>query len=342
MNLQLYSIRTIIFISSFLFIIPINEAYSPSNQTYDLKIDFYIVMSIPLIFNAFNLLGTLYIFYRTFLRWKHDYKSISLSYRFPFYIAITDFLYSSALLINLSYSASNESKLLRNETITWPSPICEVVGFFMTFFVLLNILLVGVISFTTWLRVVKEYYFKFGRFDYKIWLPITLISLVFPLITMHNYGTQEYWCGTRPHTIMLIISPVIIIITLITIIFCYIQVLQTIRVLKDDNSSVTNSYNNYSAQCIEIEKKTFKKVLTYILVFIFQYIPILIYSILKFLKISNIILLALTPSVISIGGIGNVIQYIRNEGLSYTSFSNKKLEEGTDDTISINTLNNSQ
>ena len=55
--------RINILISSFLvFMIPINGAQAYS--TFDFETDFYIVMIIPIVVNAFNLLGTLYIFYR--------------------------------------------------------------------------------------------------------------------------------------------------------------------------------------------------------------------------------------------------------------------------------------
>lgn len=48
-----------------------------------------------------------------------------------------------------------------------------------------------------------------------------------------------------------------------TIMFCYAHVMKVIRNVKDDNSSITNSFNKLT----DI-KRTFKKVLTYILVFI--------------------------------------------------------------------------
>ncbi|PKC06318.1 hypothetical protein RhiirA5_419735 [Rhizophagus irregularis] len=85
--------------------------------------------------------------------------------------------------------------------------------------------------------------------------------------------------------------------------------------VKEDNRTITNSNNNLE-QLSNIEKRTFKKVLTYILVIILQYISIVIYDICMFLKIRNIILDALILTVISFGGIGNVIQCLYNEGLS--------------------------
>ncbi|PKY58829.1 hypothetical protein RhiirA4_481070 [Rhizophagus irregularis] len=69
--------------------IPISSAQGHSSYGYGAETDFYIVMIIPLVFNSFSFLGTLYIFYRTFSRWKYGHRNVSLSFRFPFYIAIT-------------------------------------------------------------------------------------------------------------------------------------------------------------------------------------------------------------------------------------------------------------
>jgi hypothetical protein len=74
---------------------------------------------------------------------------------------------------------------------------------------------------------------------------------------------------------------ILIFTTLSTIVFCYAHVMKVIRNVKEDNGSITNSLNKLT----DIERRTFKKVLTYILVFILQYIPIVIYDICIFLKV---------------------------------------------------------
>jgi len=74
----------------------------------------------------------------------------------------------------------------------------------------------------------------------------------------------------------------LVIITLSTIVFCYGSVLKAIRDVKEDNSTITSE-----SQLTNIEKKTFKKVLTYILIFILQYVPILVYNIFRFLKVKK-------------------------------------------------------
>ncbi|RIA94340.1 hypothetical protein C1645_572104 [Glomus cerebriforme] len=198
MNSISHSIRFITLISTILTIIPISDTYSsPDSQTYDIKTDFTIVMIIPLIFNFLNLFGSLYICYRTYLLWKYDYdKFIPLSTRFPFYIAITDFLFSMIIVIDFSYSASNVT-VLEDEgidgVVTWPSPYCEMLGLLNTSFILLNMTLVGAISVTTWLRVVRECYFNWGKYDYKIWFPIIFVSFIIPLISAREFGAQKYW-----------------------------------------------------------------------------------------------------------------------------------------------------
>ncbi|GBC42987.2 hypothetical protein GLOIN_2v1507690 [Rhizophagus irregularis DAOM 181602=DAOM 197198] len=294
--------------------------------------DFYVVTIIPLTLNALNLLGSLYIFYRTYLRWKFDYDKITLlSVRFPFYIAITDFLFSIIILIDFSYTASNASALsnaTKEEDILWPSPYCEILGFFNTAFTLLNMLLVGSLSITTWLRVVQEYYFSWGRYDYKVWSPICLISFIIPLISVHDFGSQVYWCGINEYDNSLISTflLVTILLTLITIVFCYMHVLKLIHNVRED-SPIENSEADIQRHN-NIEKKILKKVMAYILVFIFQYIPLLLSDIFKLLKINYIILLnALSLSAISIGGISNLIQYIRNEKFLLVHRNNNDLND---------------
>ncbi|CAG8621039.1 12931_t:CDS:2 [Rhizophagus irregularis] len=298
-------------ISSLLLTVPLSHAYSsPDENSLGSKSDFYVVTIIPLTLNALNLLGSLYIFYRTYLRWKFDYDKITLL---------------------SSYTASNASALsnaTKEEDILWPSPYCEILGFFNTAFTLLNMLLVGSLSITTWLRVVQEYYFSWGRYDYKVWSPICLISFIIPLISVHDFGSQVYWCGINEYDNSLISTflLVTILLTLITIVFCYMHVLKLIHNVRED-SPIENSEADIQRHN-NIEKKILKKVMAYILVFIFQYIPLLLSDIFKLLKINYIILLnALSLSAISIGGISNLIQYIRNEKFLLVHRNNNDLND---------------
>lgn len=62
--------------------------------------------------------------------------------------------------------------------------------------------------------------------------------------------------------------------------------MRAIRKIKEVNESITNSHNNL-IQINSVERKTFKKILTYILVFILQYVPIMIYNVCGFLKVKR-------------------------------------------------------
>ena len=77
---------------------------------------------------------------------------------------------------------------------------------------------------------------------------------------------------------------IIIILTLLTIIICYTLILKTIHNIKEDNSSINSQID--SIQRTNIERKTLKKVLAYILIFLFQYIPLMISYICEFLKVN--------------------------------------------------------
>src|SRR5436190_8562463 len=80
----------------------------------------------------------------------------------------------------------------------------------------------------------------------------------------------------------------VIILTLLTIITCYAHILKTIHDVKEDNSSVKSQID--SMQHTNIERKTLNKVLTYTLVFLIQYIPLMISDICEFLKVNFLII----------------------------------------------------
>ncbi|PKK68160.1 hypothetical protein RhiirC2_750715, partial [Rhizophagus irregularis] len=297
--------------------------------------DFYIVTIIPLTLNILNLLGSSYIFYRTYLRWKFDYDNFNLlSIKFPFYIAITDFLFSEIILIDFSYTVSNVSVLKTfGEPIVWPTPFCEILGFFNVSFTLLNMLLVGSISFVTWLRVVQEYYFDWGKCDYKIWFPVGFLSFIIPIVSVRDLGAKKYWCGIKDGNNSLISTLLLItiLLTLLTIIFCYVHVLKTFHDVKDDNSSsIAHSEVNVEQRNSRniIERKILAKVLTYILVFIFQYIPLMLNDIFELVKVHYILLNAISLSAISIGGISNLFQYVLNE--RFLIIPNNSILNGSD------------
>src|ERR1044072_5498019 len=92
--------------------------------------------------------------------------------------------------------------------------------------------------------------------------------------------------------------------TLLTIIFCYVHVLRAIRDA-NDGLSAANSNDSYR---VDVERRCLKKVLTYIFVFILQYIPIVISNVLRFamVNILRIVLIITDTCFIKIFTIANL------------------------------------
>ncbi|GES90477.1 hypothetical protein GLOIN_2v1077363 [Rhizophagus clarus] len=125
--------------------------------------NFYIVLIIGIIALQFNLFGSLYVIYRTYLQLKRGGRNnVPLSLRFPFYIALTDTFLSLTFSVNLCYT------LIRK--LPWSNPTCKIIGDSVSTLFTLNIFLVGIVALTTWSCVCREYYIEFGPYDYKLWV----------------------------------------------------------------------------------------------------------------------------------------------------------------------------
>ena len=98
--------------------------------------------------------------------------------------------------------------------------------------------------------------------------------IIFIMLISDTYGLSR----------ILILMFIFITLTLLTIVFCYTHVILTIRNIKED-LSMANSQRNPARRRTDIERKTLRKVLTYILVFLIQYIPLMISDIFDFLKV---------------------------------------------------------
>ncbi|CAG8508200.1 17945_t:CDS:2 [Funneliformis caledonium] len=243
--------------------LPVDDAIIDVNLDNGLR-DLYIVSGVSLFFLQLNWIGSLYIFYRTFIKWRSSSrKTIPLSLRFPFYIAITDFGLAVPHTINIAYT------MIYKRTLS--SPACEFFGGLMITFILLNLLLIGFIAITTWLRVVKEIIFNFGKYDFKLWVIIAGIALISDCVSFSEFGASKY-------------------------------------------CSRINS----------IENQVTLKIFRYILMFLLQYIPILIYCLGTLLQMDHILIHAIASTAINFGAIGNVIQYIKIEGWSFKSMSSLK------------------
>ncbi|CAG8763694.1 4195_t:CDS:2, partial [Acaulospora morrowiae] len=213
-------------------------------------------------------LRTLTIRIGTYKQWKTDgASSITLSLRFPFYIALTDAMLSLAYTVNLGHTAIYK--------VPWSQPQCGVVGAYVVALFALNILLVGFVALSTWLRVCREIYVETGVYDYKLWLTTISISMLIVLISIRDFGPQKYWCAADDtSTIIPLIMLSLIALSLVTIIFCYLKVLLKIKNL--DDTLLTSSYA--SPQRVYIEKRALRKLISYIFTFLLQFIPLLAYQ----------------------------------------------------------------
>ncbi|CAG8631325.1 8093_t:CDS:2 [Funneliformis caledonium] len=261
--------------------------------------DFYIIMGFGLITLQLNFFGSLYVIYRIYVQWRRGGRtSISLSLRFPFYIALTDAFLSLGYTVNLSYTFVWK--------LPWSNPMCGIIGASVVTLFTLNMFLVGIIALTTWLRVCKEYYVDFGPYDYKLWTLTTALSVIVVCLSINEVGQQKYWCAGRHHKVIIpIIMFLIILLILLTILICYIKVYFKVHKLDD-----LLTLNNSTPRRAHIEKRALRKLISYIFTFILQFFE-------------NVLLYMLATTTINFGGIGNFFQFVINEGFSSSQTSSQ-------------------
>ncbi|RIA78753.1 hypothetical protein C1645_883037 [Glomus cerebriforme] len=227
---------------------------------------------VPLMFSI-SCLGNLCVFYRTFkqLVWNFNKERLKMVYKLPFYTSLIDFIENVLFLANILHTAIYAS--------VFEEPTCSYFSMILWAFDTMNLSLYVVISVITYLRIccncTRLSYF--GNYDYKLWIPTLVLSSIFQLINMHNHGPRKYWCSGKSGQITSsILSFCFIIITLITMLFCYVNVLREMnRVFVIRN---------------EPEKKAAKKITSYMIVFIIRWIPIMVQTIGRFLNVKIFIL----------------------------------------------------
>ncbi|CAG8435856.1 6883_t:CDS:2 [Diversispora eburnea] len=204
---------------------------------------------------------------------------------------------SIGFTINLAYTVIYK--------VPWPQPQCGIVGAYVVTLSALNFFLVTFVAASTWLRVCKEVYLETGIYDYRLWIITLSLSALIDLISINDFGQHKYWCAAYPKSITLpLIMFCLITICLITIIFCYLQVLLKIKNL--DDSLLTSSY--MSPQRVYIEKRALRKLISYIFTFMLQFIPLIAYHLGSLFKVEHVFLYVLATT-------SNFIQYLINEGI---------------------------
>ncbi|PKC02726.1 hypothetical protein RhiirA5_453242 [Rhizophagus irregularis] len=134
--------------------------------------DFYIVLIFGLSALLVNLLGSLYVIYRTYIQLRRVGKNnVPLSLRFPFYIALTDTFLSLVFTANLGYT------IIRK--LPWPNPACKIFGASVSTLFALNIFLVGLVALTTWscIPLLTYYFFTLAEIE-SILLDVLAITTI--------------------------------------------------------------------------------------------------------------------------------------------------------------------
>ncbi|CAG8574757.1 10144_t:CDS:2, partial [Rhizophagus irregularis] len=141
----------------------------------------------------------------------------------------------------------------------WDDAPCKVIGALNWAFLTINLCFYAVIAVITYLRVCREIYFHYGKYDYKLWVYVLTGSAALQVLNLQNNGKRDYWCAAKSGQInsaIILFSTIGIV--LIVILFCYLSILRKIH--------------NHT----EIERRAAKKILSYTAMFMLQWIPMLI------------------------------------------------------------------
>ncbi|KAF0526954.1 hypothetical protein F8M41_013836 [Gigaspora margarita] len=233
----------------------------------------------------------IYIIYRTVFRWRRMSKNLSMAYKLPFYMACFDFIIYGFQTVNMIYPLLYIAN--------WPELSCSVIagGFF--FGSVASISFVGTSSIMSWLIVCKKTQFKLGAYDYKLFILPLGLSAILTGISASTFGSDQFWCYTpdksiRASIIIITMDLAIFIISL----FCYLSILRKIT-----NHDFKEQFSSAA-----------KKIISYILVYIIQWIPLITYLFLDMANHEGLWLYFLAVGAISMGGILNAGRYILNEG----------------------------
>ncbi|CAG8585150.1 17283_t:CDS:2, partial [Dentiscutata heterogama] len=248
----------------------------------------------------FSLIGTFFVFSRVYYRWRNTNKVLSMALKVPFYMCIFDFALVICQSINFTYLAINRTTL--------SDPACIQVAFVQAAITFYHRLVIACISINTYFRVCREKNFNIGRYDWKIFIPTGIISGVVSFLGLKNYGRDKYWCAVKSdrskNFFIPFTSTLITLLVLSMCLFCYIKTIRAIRLVKEQQEAVISSNgvignNNSSVSPIEeVERKT----------------PSIPYNMYQFLGNAKPWAYCLVIASVNLGGVGNAIFYVINEG----------------------------
>ncbi|GES74933.1 hypothetical protein GLOIN_2v1644923 [Rhizophagus clarus] len=281
------------------------EQYSDEMLPFKSRTGFLVVMISSILAVYLNFVGTSYVLYRSYYRWKSSRITLPMTLRVPMYIAMTDSFIMISHLINISRMATTQKP--------WEGSTCSIIGGLTFFFQCMNIFLVGGVAITTFLRV-KSRSFSLGKYDHKLFLGMLILSLTSTIAFNKEFGQNMYWCsGKFVDKNLSIYSLCIIIIVMTVSLFCYISIICEMRSIKIEEGFGIEEISN---QRKEKNKRIYSKISSYILIFIIQYVPVTIYNIGHLIQTEHYWIYVVCDIGINFGGVGNFVQYTINEGWS--------------------------
>ncbi|KAF0364799.1 putative g-protein coupled receptor 21 [Gigaspora margarita] len=250
-------------------------------------------------------LCTLYVIFRTMTRWKTTQRSLPMALRVPFYIAMSDFFLFCIHVLNLGFP------LFQGRP--WPDGDCQLIGGITFFLVSCNMLLVGSLAMLTFLRICRRLCIDLGRCDYKLFAFVISLSFVLTMVGIPSFGASKYWCFTNqinhiiPYTTLALNFSILVI-----IVFCYAMTLREINSIqfRKDHKCKFDTGTKHK----KIEPIVVRKIIGYVLIFVIQWTPAMIYVFCQTIGYDQMWIYLVTEATVNLGGIGNMIQYIINEG----------------------------
>ncbi|CAG8489167.1 13838_t:CDS:2 [Racocetra persica] len=251
-----------------------------------------------------SVIGILYVFSRIYHRWMYTRKSLPMSLRIPFYLGIFDVLIMGFEIPVAIYVATYRTTL--------PEITCRGIVFAAGAFTIFHRTFVASVSVVTYLRVCWNKHVDTGRYDWKLLLPISI-----PSIVMFALGWDA--------------------LVLFICLFCYLKIIFTIHVVKKQQSTISNyTVNKKITTLNEIEIKVIKKILGYVLVFILQWFPTVPYELWQLHGEPPTWSYCMVAVGLNMGGIGNAIFYVINEGWNCNAIKNEISSGKSTDDIESN------
>ncbi|RIA83303.1 hypothetical protein C1645_786387 [Glomus cerebriforme] len=260
---------------------------------------------IPLILilaNSINLIGCIEVTYRVYCKKCiiGRYRSLPLDSKFSLYIAITNGLFVVMQIVDMMLTSTNTIK---------PGIICDITGKFSPSFLTLNLLSVMSFTYLMYLKICKniDSNEKIGKWDWKVWKFLFLVSWVATIFGLNRYEPQSLWCTNQPEGIIIHLANIMFIISILipTLIFYF-----KLKNINMDQMSIVEKY-------VPIHPHIIRNAASYLIVFFLQWICVLIYNLTMLYEINDKLtktyLKALLILGVNFGGFGNAIVYIINE-----------------------------